>query len=329
MSLLKQCGGELQAQMIKDAIASRYDIDLDHVRITGDLIISAAEAAKIFAATTKAKISFEKPICIESQMRFIHCIFEGIVDFANTRLCQEVIFDGSHFKENVYFCPHSGGIPLRSAEFQRQVSFHNAHFYKYADFNSVNFRDKAKFQEAEFREFSNHVDFCCANFGGDVNFVMAHFLVKAEFLRARFHGITIFSNGTVFNKDANFADTIFYERVRFFGCHFKNNANFREANFDRDVVLSRSNFDRNFILSGTRIKIMKLDGVSFSDESSIFLKDAYFDRLLVEWETIKDHLTEQGNDDAVFLALIKNFNDLGRSDDADECKLYYKTKFKK
>jgi hypothetical protein len=117
--------------------------------------------------------------------------------------------------------------------------------------------------------------------------------------------------------------------TRFFGCTFKNNANFSDANFDRDVILSRSNFDRNFILTGTRIKIMKLDGVTFSNESDILLKDSFFDRIFAEWETIKDHLTAQGNDDATFLSLIKNFNDLGRPDDADNCKIYYKTKFKK
>jgi hypothetical protein len=215
MSILQQKDGEIQAQRIKDAINSGSDIDLDHVCIKGDLILSVAETAKQDVGSTASKISFEEPKCIKAFIRFYHCTFEGIVDFASTIFCQEVSFDGSSFKEDVLFCSRSGGTSLKSTEFKKEASFHNTHFHKYSDFNSVIFRDKVKFQEAEFREFSNHVDFSCARFGEDANFVMSRFFVEARFDHARFHGITTFSSGTVFHKDANFRDSIFYERVRF------------------------------------------------------------------------------------------------------------------
>lgn len=50
--------------------------------------------------------------------------------------------------------------------------------------------------------------------------------------------------------------------------------------------------------------------------------------MIVDWVTIKTHLDKEGNDDASYLALIKNFSDLGRFDDADDCKLQYKTLYK-
>lgn len=59
MPSLRQTQGEISAVRVKDAINSGYDIDLDHVDIKEDLILSVAEAIKQEKSTTD--ISFEDP----------------------------------------------------------------------------------------------------------------------------------------------------------------------------------------------------------------------------------------------------------------------------
>ena len=66
------------------------------------------------------------------------------------------------------------------------------------------------------------------------------------------------------------------------------------------------------------------------DESLLLLNDAEFDRLIVRWHSIKDHLMKDKfdpaiNEDAVYLSLIKGFKELGWFDDADKCYYYYRT----
>lgn len=51
------------------------------------------------------------------------------------------------------------------------------------------------------------------------------------------------------------------------------------------------------------------------------LTHSRFDRLEIEWDSIKDHLI---CDETVYVALVKNFNDLSRTDDADDCYYEYR-----
>lgn len=155
---LRQNQGEISADRVKDAINNGYDIDLDHVTITGDLTLSVAETIKHERPTTD--ISFEDPKRITSHIRFHYCSFEGRVDLSNVIFAQEISFGGSYFKEDVFFWPSSGGMPLlKSAEFQMRTDFSFAKFDKVADFCYVRFKDRVSFKEAVFYGNANHVDF--------------------------------------------------------------------------------------------------------------------------------------------------------------------------
>lgn len=69
---------------------------------------------------------------------------------------------------------------------------------------------------------------------------------------------------------------------------------------------------------------MALNNSQFEKESEILLKLAIFNRLYIKWGDIKTHLKYRYDDEfdwATYSALVKNFRDLVRYDDADNC--YY------
>ena len=304
MPSLRQTQGEISAVRIKDAINSGYDIDLYHVDIKEDLILSVAEAIKHEKPTTD--ISFEDPTRITSHIRFNHCSFEGRVDLSNVIFAQEISFGGSHFKEDVFFCPTSGGMPLlKAAEFQMDADFSFANFYKGADFGFVHFKGEVSFKEAVFLGNANHADFGHTKFDKEADFDCAIFDRVARFLGAQFHGVTTFSSNTRFQKEAVFADAIFYAEVWFYGAEFEDNADFEHVYFDRDAIFTQSKFKKDFYLSESRIKIMNLDDVEFGSESNIWLVGSYYDRLVeIRWNTLKDHLDP--NNEAVFLSFVES-----------------------
>jgi len=324
MPSLRQKQGEISAVRVKDAINSGYDIDLYRVDINGDLILSVAEAIKREKQTTD--FSFEDPKQITSHIRFNHCSFMGHVDLSNVIFAQEISFGGSHFKEDVFFCPISGGMPLlKAAEFQMATDFSFTNFDKFADFGFVHFKGDASFKEAVFRGNQNHVDFSNAKFDKETDFDGAIFDREARFLGTQFHGITSFSSGTRFLKKAVFADALFYEEVWFYAAKFEDNADFRHVYFDRDAIFTHSKFSKDFSLNESRMKIMNLDRVEFGSDSKILLAGSYFDRLVkIRWNTLKEPLARGSNDEAVFLSLEKNFNELGLSEDADQCRIYFR-----
>jgi len=322
MPSLRQKQGEILAVRVKDAINSGYEIDLDHVDIKGDLILSVAEAIKQEKPTTD--ISFEDPKRITSHIRFHHCSFRGLVDLSNVIFAQEISFGGSHFEENVFFCPTSGGMPLlKAAEFQMDADFSFANFHKAADFGFAHFKGDASFKETVFQ---NHADFTSIKLDGEADFDGAIFNGEARFLRAQFHGITTFSSMTRFQERAVFGDALFYEEVWFYDVKFEDDADFRHVYFDRDAIFTHSKFKKDFLLNESRIKIMNLDSVEFGPESNISLEGSYFDQLVkIRWNNLKNHLHVAKNDEAVFLSLEKNFNELGLSEDADQCRIYYRS----
>jgi uncharacterized protein YjbI with pentapeptide repeats len=258
---------------------SGYDIDLDYVDINGDLILSVAEAIRKEGQSTD--ISFEDPKYITSHIRFHNCYFNGLVDLSNVIFAQEISFCGSHFKEDAFFCPIGGGMPLlKATQFQVYTDFSFTNFDKFADFGFVQFKGDTSFKQAVFRESANHVDFSGADFDGKADFDGTIFDREARFLGTQFHGITTFSSGTRFERKAVFADALFYEEAWFYDVRFEDEADFRHVYFDRDAIFTHSKFSKDFLLNESRIKIMNLDSVEFAGSSIISLAGSYFDRLV-------------------------------------------------
>jgi len=82
-------------------------------------------------------------------------------------------------------------------------------------------------------------------------------------------------------------------------------------------------FYGDLILSDATIHSMQLDNTEF--HGNILLNNSDFNRLIVDWCTIKNRLDHNNN--AVYKALIKNFKELDQSQDADDCYFTYRYKF--
>ena len=138
-------------------------------------------------------------------------------------------------------------------------------------------------------------------------------------------------DGTVFTKAANFSDSHFHEDAGFSESQFQGEANFSrahfgtEANFSRarfnDADFGRARFEKNLNLSSAKIYTLRLSDAIFAEGSNIYLKDFNFNRIVVRWNSIRDHLPFNGS---VYLTLIKNFRNLEQFKDEDNCYYQYR-----
>lgn len=138
-------------------------------------------------------------------------------------------------------------------------------------------------------------------------------------------------DGTVFNQAANFSDSHFQEDAGFSESQFQGEANFSrahfatEANFSRarfnDADFGRAVFDRSLNLTNAKVYTLRLSDASFAEGSKINLKDFNFNRIVVRWNTIRDHLPFNGS---VYLTLIRNFRNLEKFEDEDDCYFQYR-----
>jgi len=150
------------------------------------------------------------------------------------------------------------------------------------------------------------------------------------FDHAAFSGLVDF-DGTSFTKAANFAGSDFQGDAGFSDAEFQGVANFSrasfatEANFSRarfsDADFGRARFERNFHLVNAKVYTLTLSDAAFTEGSSIHLKDFNFNRLVVRWNSIKEHVPFNGS---VYLTLVKNFRNLEQFEDQDDCYYQYR-----
>ena len=150
------------------------------------------------------------------------------------------------------------------------------------------------------------------------------------FDHSAFQGLVDF-DGTVFSQAANFSDSFFQEDAGFSQAQFHGEANFSrahfttEANFSRarfnDGDFGRAKFHRSFHLSNARVYTLRLSDAIFEEDASIHLKDLNYNRIVVRWNTIREHLPYNGS---VYLTLIKNFRNLEQFEDEDDCYYQYR-----
>ncbi|MCX6680543.1 MAG: pentapeptide repeat-containing protein [Methanothrix sp.] len=236
--------------------------------------------------------------------------------------------------------------------FNRVANFESVWFDKFATFYNATFRGDAQFSFSEFN--GAYANFESARCIGDVYFYGSQFNTYCTFANARleknadFHA-TKYSNGvgffrTWFFGQADFARSRFIADSIFYQAHFNNTANFLSTNFDGPVFfndtvfckdanfdnsqfqaptdLSYADFNGDLKLNSTKIVRMVLDGSTFGKASRLYLAKADINRLIVSWSQIRDILSF---DTAAYLSLIKNYKDLGQSNDANEC--YYEYRY--
>ena len=150
------------------------------------------------------------------------------------------------------------------------------------------------------------------------------------FDHSAFSGLVDF-DGTVFDQAANFSDSHFQEDAGFSESKFQGEANFSrahfatEANFSRarfnDADFGRAAFHRSLNLTNAKVYTLRLSDVFFAEGSSINLKDFNFNRIVVRWNTIREHLPFNGS---VYLTLTRNFRNLEQFEDEDDCYYQYR-----
>ncbi len=310
---------EIKAEEILNKIEMGEPVEYDHVLVQGDLNLSSLNLSKI--GGTQGSIT--APVEIKQS------IINGSVDF------EGIIFSKPSTFESTIF---SGDASFARTDFQDSVSFENARFGRAADFDEAKFEGDANYNKAEFVGVSS---FYLADFKGDANFYTTTFDTDANFNKAAFDGDAFF-DGAQFATYANFENAKFEGEASFYQAKFNWNTNFANAKFDgmtyfSDALLrEESGFEsiqsnRYLSFEGTQFggdadfKSAQFSGyISFlgaNFNSMLTLNDTQFSSLQVGWDAIKDHLVYN---EAVYVALIKNFESLGYFRDADNCYYQYR-----
>jgi hypothetical protein len=289
----------VQAKEILRMIERGEDVEIENRVIKGDLDLSELALKEVRVERNHDEINMganEYAKCVVSSIKIKRCIIENFVNFSNAIFQKRVRFDDAIFHENVSF---------KGSKFYEEISFFNTQFDGHVDF--------------DYAQSSHLFVFILVNFSGIVRISSAHFEGVAQFTRTAFEDNAIFI-GSQFHADAIFGRSQFDGDAYFGSARFEGNANFSNVRFGKYLDFTAAKFEKNLNLSGSKIDDMKLH-TNFKFDSKIELNDSNFGRIDVRWQWIKYHISY---DSATYLALVKNFETLGRFDDADDCYYQYR-----
>ena len=129
---------------------------------------------------------------------------------------------------------------------------------------------------------------------GDVFFDRSVFTKLVDFDGGTFNKAADFSD-SLFMEDAGLSSAQFQEEAKFSRANFKTEANFSRAKFDGDAEFGNARFHKHLNLDSAKIYTMRLSDAAFEDGSSLNLTDLDFNRIVVRWETIKNHFPYNGS----------------------------------
>lgn len=327
----------------------------DRVFISGDLVLGPQFHGPLRITNS----------VIEGNVSCKGTTFSSPVDFENTTFSKAAIFNSSRFLGCANFNATSfmGPTSFNLSRFPESGTFDFVRFLELADFSGVSFDTFATFYMADFQgdalfsfsefdgayanfestSFSGFVDFsgCQFNsygtfaydifldssdfhgskFSNGANFLGSQFFAAADFSRTHFIEDSFFNQMT-FNGSALISNAKFDGPAFFNDTIFRRDADFDNARFMASTDMSNALFEGDLSLNSSAISGMVLEGSRFSDGSRLYLNHANFDRLMVDWIEIKEIINF---DSSAYLALIKNYKELGRSSDANEC--YYEYRY--
>jgi len=263
--------------------------------------------ANFFNTTFQREVNFNKAI-FEKGSNFLYSIFQEKVDF------EMAVFQGSfdfdklirrrimHGKNSIHIAIKDnsigitkgtygpgyvrveikeGGTEFIYTTFQKVANFRNAEFQKSVDFIGTQFKSRTYFGGATFEEI---MTFFSAIFQDEVDFYWTQFKSIANFI------------GVTFQSDVKFIDSAFHEESFFAKATFRGDADFREAKFFQGAKLLEAKF---------------LKRVDFGGLHSL-------QPLSITWKQLDGHMTYNR---ANYAFVLKNFQQLGYTDDYDDC--YY------
>ena len=269
--------------------------------------------------------------------------FMSAANFNATHFLGEACFNMSRFEDggNFDFAKFNNAADFESVWFDKFATFYNASFMSdaqfafslfngaYANFESVNCVGGVYFYGSQFNTyatFSNarlekNADFHATKYSNGVGFIQTKFFGPANFARSRFIADSIFYQAS-FKDTATFSSANFDGPVFFNDTIFSRDANFDNVQFLSPTDMSNASFEGDLKMNNTKIARMVFDGSTFGKATRLYLAKADINRLMVSWSQIRDILSF---DSAAYLSLIKNYKDLGQSNDANEC--YYELRY--
>ena len=288
---------------------------------------------------------------------FSEAEFNGCIDFREALFRGNADFHDVQFKAELLYEPN-----FEFAQFREVVDFSGTRFNGWGTFRDVHFGGDTSFWDAQFNssalfdraQFSGDADFSETQFGGNVLFLGSNFDGAAIFERAQFNGDSYFRR-VQFNGRGGFEvfrpgqhiemgdgqSTYEYggqytkhgvikrvagiiltgdEDVSFNGVTFRGDAEFDNARFNGYTSFKNSLFRGN-----ASFKCAKFEEHAYFDYAlclrNLILDDVKFSIIKTRWVFIEHSLVYN---DAVYLALIKNFENLGYFKDADNCYYQYR-----
>jgi hypothetical protein len=312
-------------------------VDYDAVVVVGDLDLASLDER----VSERIKITNSR---IRGPVHSEGLVFDDRINFCNTTFEEEASFSGSSFREragferarflssgNFSFVTFSNIAAFDGAQFLGPANFILTCFDGlYADFTDASFRDEVSFESSRFNayadlqrsQFKGMADFHMTRFGDSLALNDALFNGQVSFMRSQFSRESWFYNdhflGPVDFKDARFDGPIYFDY-----CRFDGPARFMNSYFNAPANFSCCEFNADLDLNGSRINNLLMKNTSFNSSSRIFLRGASINQMMMGWEQIQERIYF---DPSAYLALIKNYRDLGRSDDANDCYYDYRSK---
>lgn len=266
-----------------------------------------------------------KPLGVAFRLKWVE--IKGYISF-HDEIKQSVYFISTTFSE---------GARFRSVKFSGYASFAFSTFSKRTEFSLVTFSQDADFTDTK---FSGDATFYDATFNGSAYFRPARFSGDATFYDAKFSKRASFT-GTTFSKGAEFSSATFGQDTDFYGVKFRGNVDFNSAQFLDGTSFSYAQFEGNPNFSNCRFKDflrfvgclyqsntkMNFSGVTGFSNSQFEWK--YEPKWNKDWEAkgknqkrgLKGHLEY---DKIFYIALIKNYQDMGWLGEADDCYYTYR-----
>ena len=342
------------ASEILAAIERSEPVEYDGVIVEGDLDLHTEHVVDEFGWPADIWLTWtEKAIVVKSGINIVNSEIQGNVTLVNTLFQEEVDFENTNFTKQVWFAGSnfSGYANFAVAKFSgADASFREAKFSsEVADFRGAEFSGgDAIFRGAEFSggvadfggaEFSGGVaDFGEAEFSGGVaDFGGAEFSGGyAEFWEARFSGgDAIFSDAEFSGYYAHFGGTNFSGGdADFKGAEFSGgDANFEGAKFEENANFEHSIFGNinesepfNITLEYVRFNYdAYFEYSTFYPNTKLDLTRSSYRRMFFPWDCINQNQASPSDDDA-YLALMRNYLNLGWYEDANSCYYEYRNR---
>jgi hypothetical protein len=302
---------------------------LDRICALAILVIMIELAGGISDVRIVPSSEVSAKIRTEGVADFSNCIIEGILNLSELNIAGPIHFNNTIFKNQVNFnsTTFNGETYLLNATFNEGVSFKDSVFNGFADFQRTKFNNEAIFTGAVFNSpvsfsdarFNGAAYFCRAVYNGKVHFMNTVFNVTSEFGSARFMNSAYFE-GAIFKEDANIWIAVFNGYAVFADTKF-NNAYFVGTQFNKEAHFERAQFAGKASFSDVSFKEDALfDNADFNGKLS--LTRARYNKLYIRWYNISGGLVY---DDTAYMALMKNFKDLGYFEDYDSCYFQYRS----